>query len=238
MSAETRDIALSRFRLLEPHLEQDRSLRIVAADAGVPLRTAQRWVAQYRKFGLVALARKTRKDRGEPRAVSPKMRAVIEGLALERPPIPITSICRQIRQFAEVIGESAPSCWVVYDLVRELPDSLLTLAHQGGKAYGESFDLVFRREASKSNAVWQVDHAQLDILLLREDGTDARPWLTIVIDDYRERSLALAYLRHTRDSLHRQRLRFYFQTSRTGCRRSQDTSRLFNPGKAAGARTN
>ncbi len=109
LSAETRDIALSHFRLLEPHLEQDRSLRIVAADAGVPFRTTQQWVAQYRKFGLMALARKTRKDRGEPRAVSPKMRAVIEGLALERPPIPITSICRQIRQFAEVIGESAPA---------------------------------------------------------------------------------------------------------------------------------
>jgi len=52
---------------------------------------------------------------------------------------------------------------------------------------------VFRREASKSNAVWQVDHAQLDILLLWEDGTDARPWLTIVIDDY-SRAIAGYYL--------------------------------------------
>jgi hypothetical protein len=33
LSAETRDIALSRFRLLEPHLEQQ---SIVAADVGVP----------------------------------------------------------------------------------------------------------------------------------------------------------------------------------------------------------
>jgi hypothetical protein len=38
LSSETRDIALSRFRLPEPHLEQH---RIVAADAGVPFRTAQ-----------------------------------------------------------------------------------------------------------------------------------------------------------------------------------------------------
>ena len=44
-------------------------------------------------------------------------------------------VCSKIRQFAEVIGESAPSYWVVYNPVRELPDSLLTLAHQGGKAY-------------------------------------------------------------------------------------------------------
>jgi hypothetical protein len=38
LSAETRDIALSRFRPLEPHLEQH---SVVAADAGVPFRTAQ-----------------------------------------------------------------------------------------------------------------------------------------------------------------------------------------------------
>jgi hypothetical protein len=52
--------------------------------------------------------------------------------------------------------------------------------------------------------------------------------------DLAERSLALAHLRHTADSLHRQRLRFYFQVSRTGCRRSQDTSRLSIPGKPQG----
>jgi putative transposase len=61
---------------------------------------------------------------------------------------------------------------------------VLILAHQGGKAYSESFDLVYRREASKPNAIWQADHAQLDILLLRDDGATARPWLTVVIDDY------------------------------------------------------
>jgi hypothetical protein len=29
-----------------------------------------------------------------------------------------------------------------------------------------------------------LDHAQLDIKLVREDGSVAKPWLTIVIDDY------------------------------------------------------
>jgi len=58
------------------------------------------------------------------------------------------------------------------------------LAHRGNKAYSEGFDLVHRREALKSNSIWQVDHAQLDIKLLREDGSVGRPWLTIVIDDY------------------------------------------------------
>ena len=67
------------------------------------------------------------------------------------------------------------------------------LAHRGNKAYSEGFDLVHRREALKPNSIWQVDHAQLDIKLLREDGSVGRPWLTIVIDDY-SRAVAGYYL--------------------------------------------
>ncbi len=66
----------------------------------------QRWVAEYRKSGLAALARKSRLDRGTPRIVSPRINAAIEGLALERPPLPIRSIYRKVRQFAEASGES------------------------------------------------------------------------------------------------------------------------------------
>jgi putative transposase len=58
------------------------------------------------------------------------------------------------------------------------------LAHRGNKVYSEGFDLVHRREALRPNSIWQVDHAQFDIKLLREDGSTGKPWLTIVIDDY------------------------------------------------------
>ena len=78
-------------------------------------------------------------------------------------------------------------------LFREIPSGLLTLAQHGSKAYSEGFDLVHRREAPRSNAIWQADHAQLSILLLREDGRTARPWLTIVIDDD-SRAIAGYYL--------------------------------------------
>ena len=121
------------------------------------------------------------------------MKRAIEGLALESNPVPITSVHRQIKEYAEAIGDTVPSYWTVYDIVREVPPSLGTLAHQGAKAYGESFDLIHRREASKPNAIWQADHAQLDIKLLKEDGSAARPWLTIVIDDY-SRAIAGYYL--------------------------------------------
>jgi hypothetical protein len=45
LSAEDRELALGRFRLLKPHLEWGRKLRSVADGAGVSLRTLQRWVA-------------------------------------------------------------------------------------------------------------------------------------------------------------------------------------------------
>jgi putative transposase len=193
VSEAARELAMSRFRLIQPHLEANRPLQLVAADGKLPFRTAQRWVSQYRKFGLIALVRKSRNDRGARRVVSPKIKAAIEALALESPPLPVRSICRQVRQFAERIGEPLPRYGTVYDLVRDIPVGLLTLAHLGGKAYSEEFDLVHRREAPRSNAIGQADHAQLSIRLVREDGQIARPWLTIVIDDF-SRAIAGYYL--------------------------------------------
>jgi putative transposase len=104
---------MSRFRVLQPHLEQNTSLRIVAAEAGLAFRTAQRWVAQYRASGLSALVRKARGDRGARRIVSKTIKTAIEGLALESHPIPVTSVHRQIKEFAEAIGDTAPGYWTV-----------------------------------------------------------------------------------------------------------------------------
>ena len=150
-------------------------------------------MAQYRRSGLVGLVRKGREDAGGRRKLAPSLQVVVEGLALERPRLPIVSIHRRISAFAGWISEDPPSYWVVRDHVQHLPESLVSLAHQGPKVYSETFDLVHRREATSANAIWQADHAQLDILLVREDGSPAKPWLTVVIDDY-SRAVAGYYL--------------------------------------------
>jgi hypothetical protein len=72
LTEDARRLALDRFRVLQPHLEQNQSLRSVAQAAGIPYRTAHRWLARYRLFGLAGLARKARDDRGARRAVSTK----------------------------------------------------------------------------------------------------------------------------------------------------------------------
>jgi hypothetical protein len=74
VSETARELAMSRFRLIQAHLEQNRPLQLVAADGKLPFRTAQRWVSQYRKFGLIALVRKSRDDRGGRRVVSRRLR--------------------------------------------------------------------------------------------------------------------------------------------------------------------
>ena len=190
---EVLDSALERYRLIEPYLEGTQTLNSVAAHAKIPFRTAQRWVEQYRKGGLASLARKTRSDHGSKRVISHRMLEIIEGLALERPRVPIAAIYRELKEFAGKTGENLPSYPAVYRTVRALPAGLLTLAHQGSRVYSESFDLVHRREASRPNAIWQADHAQLRIRLVRADGLTARPWLTAVIDDY-SRAIAGYYL--------------------------------------------
>jgi len=92
---EARKLTLDRFRLLQPHLEDNRPLKSVAAAAGIPFRSAQRWVAwQYRQFGLAALARKKRTDTGQHREISTSLKEAIEGIALQKPPLPVATIYR------------------------------------------------------------------------------------------------------------------------------------------------
>jgi putative transposase len=119
----------------------------VARDRGLALRTARRWVAQYRREGLAGLVRKGRSDRGQ-RRLSDTLRQAIEGLALKKPPLSAASIHRQAVTLAQHLGEVPPGYDAVYHLVRDLDPFLVTLAHEGTKAYADTFDLVHRHEAT------------------------------------------------------------------------------------------
>ena len=65
---------------------------------------------------------------------------------MQVPPLPIATLYRQVQQLAEKLGESPPSYWLVYRIVRELPADLVTLAYKGTKAYSGTFELIHRRE--------------------------------------------------------------------------------------------
>jgi hypothetical protein len=68
---------------------------------------------------------------------------------------------------------------------------LVNLAHEGTKRYREVFDLVHRREAARPNDIWQADHTELGLWVLAPSGLPARPWLTVIEDDYQPCGLRL-----------------------------------------------
>jgi putative transposase len=183
LSESDRTLALERFQAIRLFLEDDVPLAQVARSAGISVRTAWYWVERYRKDGLAGLARKARHDKGRPH-LSASLRQMIEGLALQKPCLSISTVHRKAIRAAEKLGERAPSYSTVYALVRQLEPGLLALAHGGTKAYSESFDLIHRTEAEAPNAIWQADHSELDILVKDEEGKARKPWLTIILDDY------------------------------------------------------
>jgi putative transposase len=183
LSEAERALAFERFELLRPALEEGVPLARVARDRGIALRTAQRWAGQYRRDGLAGLVRKGRSDRGK-RHLSDTLRQAIEGLALKKPSLSAASIQRRAVILAERLGEPPPTYRIVYALIRDLDPALVTLAHEGTKAYADAFDLIHRHEATGPNAVWQADHTELDIVLKDGRGRPEKPWLTVILDDY------------------------------------------------------
>jgi putative transposase len=148
------------------------------------LRTTQRWIKNYREQGLAGLADPTRADKGTSRKLPQTAIHLVEGLALQTPPRSAASIHRQVVGIAQQQGWKPPSYGRVRQIIKNLDPALVTMAHQGAAAYREEFDLLYRREASHSNAMWQADHCELPILLLDEAGQPDKPWLTAIEDDY------------------------------------------------------
>jgi putative transposase len=176
--------ALRRFQIIRPFLEDGVPLTRLAESHDLKLRTLRRWVQQYRTHGLSGLLRSVRKDKGEKRAVTVELRQLIEGLALQKPRRTIATIEREVRRIATEQGWNAPSYSTIERIVRQLDPALITLAHEGSKVYREEFDLLYRHEASLPNELWQADHSLLPIWVFNEQGKLAKPWLTIILDDY------------------------------------------------------
>ncbi|MFD4357465.1 Mu transposase C-terminal domain-containing protein [Nocardia sp. NPDC058518] len=172
--------AMSRFAVLRPHLDDEVPLTRAAAQADVPLRTAQRWLHRYRTFGLAGLAPTRR--RSTDRRTHPDLVRLIEGMALRRPRPSLAAITRRTARVAAEQGWVPVSYSTVRSIVTALDPAMLTLAHDGAAAFRDTYELVYRRRAERPNAMWQVDHTQVDILVL-DGGNTRRPWLTVVLDD-------------------------------------------------------
>ena len=165
LSEAQRTQALERFALLRPALEGQIFQTQLARDQQTPLSTIQRWIKRYREKGLAGLVNARRSDTGRSRGLAASTITLIEGLALQTPPRSMASIHRQVVEIAEQQGWKLPSYDQVRQIIKKLDPALKTLAHQGAAAYREEYDLLYRREATHSNAMWQADHTPLDMVL-------------------------------------------------------------------------
>ncbi len=192
LDEEARQQALARYQLLEPFLNGQTSLTAIAETYKLTLRTLQRWVRRYRQWGVAGLTRKKRSDAGQ-RRIPIELQQLIESLALQKSRPSAAAIHRQLIPVANENRWSIPSYDTVYETVRAIDKALLTLAHEGTYSYRQQYDLLYRREASAANEIWQADHTCLDIWLVTETKKTARPWLTVIEDDY-SRAVAGYYL--------------------------------------------
>lgn len=174
--------AARRWQVLARHVEDGIPLTAVAAAEGIGLRTLQRWHGAYRRDGVAGLAPAAPPQRG--RRIQPELAALVEGLALSKPRMSIASIVRKAGVIAAEQGWPMVSYSTVRSIVVEVDPGMVTLAHDGPVAYRDNYELVWRHRAERPNATWQVDHTELDILILDGNGKPARPWLTVILDDH------------------------------------------------------
>ena len=93
LTERQREEAMSRFAVLQPHINEGIPLSQAAGSAGISIRTARRWLARYRQAGLVGLTRSKRSDT-DCRKLAAEMITLIEGMALRRPR---PSICNELQ---------------------------------------------------------------------------------------------------------------------------------------------
>ncbi len=103
---------------------------------------------------------------------------------MRTPPPSAAAVYRQLVAIAPQQGWLVPSYRSVCSIIRGIDPRLRTLAQDGSKVYQEAFDLLYRREATRPNEMWQADHCLLDIWVLDSSGKPRRPWLTVILDDY------------------------------------------------------
>ena len=174
--------ATQRLTIIRSALEGGVTQTQVASTHNIAVSTVLRWVKRYREKGFAGLAdAKVRSDKGKSRRSPSEAITLIEGLALQTPPRSIAAIHRQVCTIAEEQGWKPPSYDRVRQIIKNLDPGLVVLAHQGAAAYCEEFDLLYLREATHANAMWQADHTPLDVWLLDEAG---KPYMTAIEDDY------------------------------------------------------
>ena len=183
LTVEERDRAYQKYQLIELYLNHSCSLKSISKKSNIPLRTLSSWVEKYKRDGLLALARQSRKDKGVLRSLNQEIVKLVEALYLEYPASSCANIYRLLLNYCEEKKITVPSYRNICKIISLIPDDLTALSHHGTKAYKQKYDLLCIRESERPNQIWQADHVLMDIEILNDTNKLQRPWLTIIIDD-------------------------------------------------------
>lgn len=158
------------------------------AEGEVSHQTIRNWIEILEIEGPEGLDRKIRKNLGKT-TLSPELERLIKGILLNPKRFSIAETHRRVdryaRNFMHLPIDEVPTRKQIAYVWEHIPEEEKVLAFEGIQGYRRKFDQHVRFEAGASNAIWQADHHQLDIIAIdavtgKERG---RPWLTKIQDD-------------------------------------------------------
>lgn len=175
-----------------------KAVRSVTEDAGVNLRTIQRWVAAYKKDGINGLLPKHSAKGNRSSKLPIVVEKLIEDMADEKYRSKQNKsrfhVYQLIKNQCLTLNIPSPSRQAVYSRFDRVEDRRTLIVREGTKsAYQvtgyqgldgatERFSL---RNSMRFLQVCHIDHTQLDIELLSVEGVNlGRPWITVIIDEY------------------------------------------------------
>ena len=85
LNDDDRDKAYQRYKIIEPYVNNEQTLKLVSKHESISVRTLGMWIKKYREQGLVGLARQSRCDKGLPRQYESLLQKTIEGIYLKKP---------------------------------------------------------------------------------------------------------------------------------------------------------
>jgi len=185
------DIALKKYALIAPCIEDGVSQTDRALEIGISRRNLCRLIQRFESGGIEALRRKERADKGRAR-VSVNTLTFIKGKILSNPKLSFATIQRQLRRLGTHAEEFSATYQQIRRVRKNMSEDLVVLA-RSEKEFEETRELLFRHEAVFPNELWQCDHKFLDIFVWDDSKNPVKPVLTAVIDDY-SRSIMGYYL--------------------------------------------
>jgi putative transposase len=150
---------------------------------GMSPSTIRRKLRALQKHGLAGLARKVRADRGRARVADEKVVARIKAEYL-KPYRPFaTNIYKEIAKDYEMSNAPAPSYSFVLRKTKEIDPDLVARFRHGEREFDDQFAYVTLRQKPALPRQWcDADHHIMDHLVIFDDGSIGRPWLTAIQD--------------------------------------------------------